>query len=253
MPVCIITGQAFSDVNENEKHRELCVRFGYNSRFRAVCYVLTQHLCGKPCVLASMPPMKHIRGIGMSDGAWADLCAHKFDYVNTFLHREPQLDICDSSQALSYQNLDFIISSDVFEHIPPRPGLSAAFSNLYGMLRPGGTLIFSVPYSNGSHHREHYPDLCNYRVDMSTRTLHNTTAGGQSQVFRDLVFHGGEGATLEMRVFSKSSVLSFLQSAGFVDIHFHAVTKDMEEHGIFWHSDDSYVISAKTRSAAGLA
>ena len=249
MPVCIITGRTFSDVQEHEKHRELCLRFGFNSRFRAVCYVLTQELLGKACVMSSMAPMKNVRGIGMSDGEWANICAEKFSYVNTFFHKEPRLDIYNRSHVLLYQDLDFIISSDVFEHIPPRPGLSSAFSNLYEMLRPGGILIFSVPYSESDNHCEHYPELCEYHIDMTTRTLHNTTSRGHVQVFRDLVFHGGEGSTLEMRVFSKSSVRAFLQSAGFIDICFHTVTPEMEGYGIFWHSNDSLIVSAKTRAS----
>jgi SAM-dependent methyltransferase len=62
-------------------------------------------------------------------------------------------------------NLDFIISSDVFEHINPLPSIQIAFNNLYKMLKNGGTLIFSVPYNHGEH-REHYPNLYNYKIEQ---------------------------------------------------------------------------------------
>jgi len=36
--ICNITGKSF-DLSDNEKHRELGSRFGFNCRFRAICYV----------------------------------------------------------------------------------------------------------------------------------------------------------------------------------------------------------------------
>lgn len=46
---------------------------------------------------------------------------------------------------------------------------------------------------------------------------------GKHEDFRDLVFHGGPGSTLEMRVFSRESVIDNLGKASFVDIRFHDV------------------------------
>jgi hypothetical protein len=64
-----------------------------------------------------------------------------------------------------------------------------------------------------------------------------------------LCFHGGDGNTLEMRIFSKKSCLSFLEKSGFVDVTFYNITEDMNKYGIFWDSknenDCSLIISAK--------
>ena len=45
--------------------------------------------------------------------------------------------------------------------------------------------------------------------------LVNRTRTGELQVFRDLVFHGGEGATLELRVFCFDDLLARIAAAGF--------------------------------------
>ncbi len=48
--------------------------------------------------------------------------------------------------------------------------------------------------------------------------LINRTVDGRVQEFTDLVFHGGPGETLEMRLFSLPEMIGIMESAGFVDI-----------------------------------
>jgi hypothetical protein len=59
----------------------------------------------------------------------------------------------------------------------------------------------------------------------------------------------GPGNVLEMRVFSKKSIISFLEKSGFIDIIFYDITEDMNKYGIFWSkygvNDCSLIISAK--------
>jgi hypothetical protein len=61
--------------------------------------------------------------------------------------------------------------------------------------------------------------------------------------FDHLTFHGGEGETLEMRVFSKSGLLRELARAGFEDIRIHADA--CEEFGIVWTQPWSLPITAR--------
>lgn len=248
--LCNITGNRF-DLEEHEKDRELGNRFGYNCRFRAICYVLCKVLYGDCKLLNALVPDKTIKGIGMSDSGWATILKEKFDYTNTFYHTSPHLDIYNDEHVNTYTGLDFIISSDVFEHIDPYPSIQSAFSNLYKMLKPGGSLVFSVPFTHDEH-KEHFPNLYSYKIhktDNGEYVLHNTTIDHKTEVFGDLCFHGGPGNVLEMRIFSKKSVTDFLENSGFVDIVFYEITEDMKKYGIFWSKDDtndcSLIISAK--------
>uniref|UniRef100_A0A6C0D193 Methyltransferase type 11 domain-containing protein n=1 Tax=viral metagenome TaxID=1070528 RepID=A0A6C0D193_9ZZZZ len=245
MYLCNITGNTF-DLKENEKHRELGHRFGCNSRLRAIGYVLTKLLYGETRILSHVPVDKSIKGIGMSDCGYDTICGEKFNYTNTFYHQEPFLDIYDHDHVSKYTNLDFIISTDVFEHINPYPGLSIAFENLYNMLKSGGVVIFSVPY-NHQEHKEHYPDLFDYKIISNNGNfqLLNTTMDGQKQIFHNLSFHGGPGNVLEMRQFSKTSLFDYFEKAGFTEVTFHTIDEDMNKHGIFWAMDTCLIISAK--------
>ena len=79
--------------------------------------------------------------------------------------------------------------------------------------------------------------------------LQNITIDNKIETFDNLCFHGGPGNVLEMRVFSKNSIISFLENSGFVDITFYEINDDMKKYGIFWSKDDvnncSLIISAK--------
>ena len=68
-----------------KKSIELAVRFGFNSRFRAICYVFCKLFYGECKILSNLEDNKNIKGIGMSDSGWATIFEKKFDYVNTFI------------------------------------------------------------------------------------------------------------------------------------------------------------------------
>jgi len=248
---CNITGQNF-DLNDSEKHRELAVRFNYNSRFRAICYVFTKLFYGECKIIYNLEDNKKIKGIGMSDSCWSTFFEKKFDYINTFYHTSPYLDIYNNEHIKNYNDLDFIISSDVFEHINPYPSVQIAFDNLYKMLKNGGCIIFSVPFSYGEH-KEHFPNLYKYEIKKENNkyVLYNTTIDNKEEIFNNLCFHGGPGSVLEMRLFSKNSIILFLEKSGFVDIVFHEINEDMNKYGIFWSKDNTnnfaLIISAKKR------
>lgn len=245
--ICNITGQTF-DLNDDEKDRELACRFGFNSRFRALCYVFCKLFYSECKIINNLAKNKSLKGIGMSDSGWSNIFEKKFNYINTFYHTSPYLDIYNNEHIKNYNELDFIISSDVFEHIVPFPSLQHAFNNLFKMLKCGGNLIFSVPYTNGEH-KEHFPNLYDYKIEKNNNdeyVLYNTTIDNKIETFNNLCFHGGPGNVLEMRVFSKKSIISFLEKSGFIDIIFYDITEDMNKYGIFWSNNDcSLIISAK--------
>ena len=149
---------------------------------------------------------------------------------------------------LDIQNTRLILRLiNVFEHIDPFPSIQIAFNNLFRMLKCGGFIIFSVPFTYDEH-KEHYPNLYNYKIEMNKDgeyILHNITIDNKIEIFNNLCFHGGPGNTLEMRLFSKKSIISFLEKSGFVDIVFYEIDKDMNNYGIFYENKCSLMISAK--------
>lgn len=244
---CNITGKYFT-LDNQDMGREKCYKFGFTSRDRALVYCL-MHRLGINCSSLNYFTNKDITGIGMSDSHnLSKILSQSFSYTNTFFHQSPYLDIYNTSHVSQYSNLDFIICSEVFEHLSPYPGLSIAFQNLYTMLKKNtGTLVFSVPY-NLKEHKEHFPTLYNYHIALQNDQyiLNNVTDNGQIEQFKNLCFHGGPGETLEMRQFSKNSITEYLTGAGFNNIIFHNITEDMQRFGIFWELPISLIITADT-------
>ncbi len=168
--------------------------------------------------MPEFPKNVGIRGIGMTDWVgYACRLTTRFDYVNTFYHKPPRLDI--TADVLPYDNeLDFVLSSDVMEHVLPPVG--RAFRNVLKMLKEGGLLVVTVPCSVDEVMREHFIGLSDFEVVnfRGKPVLLNMSADGQYQVYDDLVFHGGPGEALEMRVFSRTAVADEMRQAGFVDV-----------------------------------
>lgn len=60
MYTCNITGNKF-DLNEDEKNIEGGSRFGYNCRFRTICYVLSKMLYDDIRIITNLEPNKNIK------------------------------------------------------------------------------------------------------------------------------------------------------------------------------------------------
>ena len=206
--------------------------------------ILTQRLFGRIVVLDELERDASIRGLGMSDSfCYASRLESKFAYTNTFYHCDPQLDIVQPDANWIGCN-DFVISSDVFEHV--KPPVQRAFDNLYKLLKPGGTVVFSVPFSLENTSQEHFPNLHQFSIREELNggwLLDNVTLDGDVEQFRNLVLHGGPGSTLEMRIFSLAALVRHFEKAGFVDFHVH--NEPSFEHGIFWPNPWSIGISAR--------
>jgi SAM-dependent methyltransferase len=205
--------------------RELasCDRCGSSVRTRSLLRALSLELFGVSLTLPEFPRVCSLRGLGMSDPSqYANGLAARFDYRNTFYDREPRFDIVRPA-AEELGKYDFLISSEVFEHVPPPA--ATAFGNAFRLLKPHGVLLLTVPYSLEPSTTEHFPDLHDFGLArVSDRVLLvNRTRDGQVQVFDNLVFHVGWGEpSLEMRQFTESGLQEMLAGAGFAGVHIHS-------------------------------
>ncbi len=205
-----------------------CAKCGSNVRFRWIVEALSIELFGKSLPLKKFPRDRKIRGISMSDwGPIAKVLARRFDYRNTFLHREPRLDIMNPG---GFAPCDFIVASEVMEHVPPP--VQTAFDNLARLLKPNGFVVFSSPWESTGETIEHFPDLHDWQVTKfgADYVLLNRTKDARLQAFDKPVFHNGPGNTVEIRVFSKDGLLSNCQSAG-LEVK---MAEDNPAYGIVW-------------------
>lgn len=219
-----------------------CIHCTSGVRTRTIINVLSHHFFGKNKILTNFPIDKEKKGLGVSDwDGYAKILQEKFSYINTQFHTEPKLDILNIPENFLGQ-YDFVICSDVLEHV--LQPISKAFDNLYNLLKPGGKLIMSVPYGLGSTTVEHFPNLFDFKVltDVNGYYLENKTKEGQYERFDNLVFHGGPGSTLELRVFCEADILRLLKNSGFTEIKIHR--ESCLNHGIYWPSPFSLPISA---------
>lgn len=209
-----------------------CWRCASTVRFRAVIHALSIELFGKSMPICDFSNRPDLKGIGLSDWeGYASRLPSKFGYVNTFYHMEPFLDITSVDAARS-EEYDFIISTDVYEHICPP--ISTAFENAYRLLKPGGVMIFTVPYVEGRTH-EHFPNVRKFGVDLEGENwvLTGTSCDGVVEKFTNLTFHGGPGTVVEFRLFGRESLEQDCRSAGFTLGKVYGET--VPEYGIVWN------------------
>lgn len=220
-----------------------CGRCGSTVRFRSIVQLLVRELFGEDIALPRLAPHREIRGIGLTDsGTYAAPLAARFDYTNTRFDGEPHLDITDVPAALAGKHR-FVISSDVFEHVAPP--VHRAFQGARRLLADDGILVLTVPFSLAPANVEHFPELYDYRIEGAGEgaVLHNVTRDGRRQRFDRLVFHGGVGATLEMREFSRDGIARELAAAGFSRIRF--CEEPCPRFGIVWQLPWSIPVVAR--------
>ena len=223
-------GQAY------QREAILCDSCLSNVRYRSIMQILSSLIYNKQICIKEFLPNKQLSIMGMSDSpAYADVLSQKFNYLNTVFEGEGyHLDILNVPQSF-HNKFDYVISADVLEHVVPP--VSVAFDNLYKILKPGGQLILTVPYTLDKETVEHFPNLhCFQIVDVGgVATLKNTTKEGVVETHQNLVFHGntqsGDGA-LEMRVFCEIDVVRYLANSGFTNIRTAALNNP--DFGIKW-------------------
>ena len=227
--ICNICGQN-NTVAALTHEASSCGGCGSNVRLRALIYMLCMELFGEGLLLQEFPCLKAITGMGLSDQlSYAGILAGKFDYTNTFYDREPFMDITKPHPD-RHGTYDFILSSDVFEHIGVP--VERAFEEVGKLLKPNGVLCLTVPFSLREETVEHYPDLHEYAIVglSGVPLLINRRKDGTLEVHENLVFHGGKGATLEMRLFSRKDLERKLTAAGFEKVIFQ--TESVPRFGI---------------------
>ena len=207
--------------------------------------MLSTELFGSSIPLPEFPKLAAIRGIGLSDQkSYAAPLAEKFDYTNTYYDREPRLDITEPHPE-RHGSYDFILSSDVFEHIAVP--VERAFEEACKLLKPHGVLCLTTPSSLEENTVEHYPDLHEYSIaDLAgSLVLINRKRDGTFEIRDNLRFHGGVGATLEMRLFSQKDLERKLLAAGFETVVFQ--TEAAPEFGIAFEGGWSLPLVARKR------
>lgn len=230
---CNVCGKRTSFPRKELKRDVWSCRYcGSTVRWRSVIHALSLELFGESLAIDDFPYRPDLVGVGLSDWeGYGCRLEEKLGYTNTFFHKEPRLDISsvDPKQREVY---DFIISSDVFEHVCPP--ISKAFENAHTLLKPGGVMILSIPYVAGKT-REHFPEICQFSVEQEGEAwvLIGKTPDGRTQQFRDLTFHGGPGTTVECRLFGEDGLLEDCDAAGFDPVRVHGET--VEGYGICWN------------------
>jgi len=212
------------------RETESCAACGSSVRLRALIALLSEEIFGVLLTLPEFPVLKGIRGIGMSDAPdLAERLAGKFDYTNTFYHQAPRFDVTHPDPN-DFGRYDFILTSEVMEHVPPP--VEQAFANLFRLLKPDGLLVMTTPYTLDGKTKEHFPELRDFTLAQlgGETVLVNRRRDGSVEVFDNLVFHGGPGSTVEMRVFTEGSLRELLLGAGFSSVR--VAFEDLPEFGV---------------------
>lgn len=220
-----------------------CAGCGSSVRTRAIVHLLSLGLFGRSLALRDFPHDRAIRGVGLSDWlGYAGPLGERVDYTNTYFHAESRLDITAIPEDWA-GSCDFLVTTEVFEHVVPP--VQRAFDGARRLLKPGGVMVLTVPFDHLNGTREHFPGLHAFelREEDGRRRLYNTRRDGRQEVHDDLVFHGGPGATLEMRLFGLRDLLDHCERAGFREVAVHDA--EVRERGITWHHPWSVPILAR--------
>lgn len=201
-------------------------------RYRFLVHSLSLGLFGESLPLSRFPKLPDIAGVGFSDWEpFAEGLAARLGHTNTYLHREPVLDLTSLPAELA-GTLDYVVCSEVLEHVAPP--VERAVDACFELMKPGGLLVLTVPYSFEAETVEHYPRLADYAIVElgGEQALVNRTREGDFELYPSPVFHGGDGETLEMRLFALEPLLGLLRAAGFVDVE--VADEEVPGAGIVW-------------------
>ena len=241
-PIC--AGVYDLDIQKEYREGPLCTHCGASGRSSAIVHAVCQIAFKNNTPLCKQYPAKNFTMVGLSDGPkYSSLLAEKFNYTNTFYHKEPFLDISSPDKA-HHNRYDLLISTEVFEHVIGEP--LSAFYGALAILKPGGSLVLTVPFVNQGEHLEHYPGLVSYssrQNDEGKWVADLQFADGTSSTDKNAIFHGGPGKTLEICLFTRNSLLKALKDSGFTDIKFHDM--NIPERGINWGAPSRLVTAKK--------
>lgn len=209
-----------------------CGWCGSNVRVRALIRSIGRELFGTLQPAPAWPEGDSRRGLGFSDPAvYAAHLARSTHYANSWFHTEPYRDLLQLS-TFGGETFDYVVCSEVLEHV--NQPVQMAIDNLFAILRPGGVLFLTVPARDGES-TEHFPALTSYEVfqdESGDWVLSGTTDDGAKYRATELLFHGGPGSVVEMRVCGRDTLHRSLTRAGFVDV-WEELVEDVEI-GVAW-------------------
>ena len=218
-----------------------CRKCRSSLRRRSVVNSISLCLFGKALKVKEFPNDSR-KGVGISDDdRVSKRLGEALNYHNTFYHKEPLLDI-QNIEVGQEETIDYIVCSEVLEHVVPP--IEDALNGIFNLLKKDGFVIITVPYNSGGPQDgpvvEHFPDLNEFELIRGgnhkqsgvqhSQVLVNITKEGTRQEFTDLSFHGGPGLNLEMRQFTKKSLIDLLLSTGFSRVE--TIGSDFSEFGI---------------------
>jgi len=222
-----------------------------NVRMRSLIHLLSIGLFGEARALPDFPVNRKVKGLGLSDAnCYAIPLAKKFDYTNSYFDREPFLDLTAVHTEL-YGSYDFILSSDVFEHVAPP--VERAFEEAFSLLKPHGFLCITVPSSPADEPTvEYYPHLHEYSIIQLSgeNILVNRRKDRSLEIHQNLEFHGGISATLVMRAFSRKDLARKLLGVGFRAVDFQ--TENVKHCGVQLDGDWSWPLVARKGSFSSM-
>ena len=192
--VCNVCGQhsVFQQAHYNNAELPSCSACRSNVRFRWIVHRLSLELFGRSMPLPEFPSRESIKGIGLTDPKpLATVFAERFTYRNTFLTTEPRLDIRSDPSPLG--ELDFLIASEVLEHV--EPPVAHAFANAARLLEPSGVLLLTVPWVWDGDASTAIPELNDWRLgcEEDRYVIINRRPDGQIDRFWDMAFDGSPG------------------------------------------------------------
>jgi hypothetical protein len=121
----------------------------------------------------------------------------------------------------------------------------AALEEMCRVLSPRGFLAGTLYCNPADRLREHFPELHEYRVVPlgDSAVLINRRRDGSLELREDPVFHGGTGATVEMREFGITDLTAKLRAAGFREVRY--LTENVPEIGVIFDHDVSQPFIAR--------
>jgi SAM-dependent methyltransferase len=195
--VCNVCGSSAVFRQEHWMNPELasCGVCRSNVRFRWIVHRLSTELFGHSLLLRDFPRDKSIKGVGLSDPAVISTAlSQHFLYLNTYLTSEPRLDLRHDPSP--FGELDFLIASEVFEHIePPVP---PAFKNAARLLKNSGVLLMTAPWVWDGDPSTAIPELYDWRLgrEDDRYVIVNRRPDGTVERFWDMAFDGSPGPSL---------------------------------------------------------
>ena len=210
--ICGTTNQVGRSMIDRETPS--CAGCGSTPRSRALIEALTTRLLGASVVLSRAGSHKELSGLGLSDWeGYAQILGTRFSYMNTFFKSDPSLDIT-SRPGTAQGQLDFLIASEVFDHVVG--DVEQMFANVHALLRPGGVLVFTVPFT------------------LEGPTVEYEAAADPGSPTAGFV---------PARQFSLESLQYVLERARFTDVVVHSDVNP--EFGIWWNPRVSVPLSAR--------